>query len=139
MPLILISICSAVTPSAVPATLKSISPRASSMPWISLRMAHLPLRSPSPVIRPMATPATGAEMGTPASMRDRVVPQTDPIGDGADGFQVAAIGAYAMIKDVVAYVGLQFLLIESHNFFQAIWILYAQALHQFFLYHAQRG
>ena len=27
----------------------------------------------------MATPATGAEMGTPASMRDRLDPQTEAI------------------------------------------------------------
>ncbi len=30
----------------------------------------------SPVTRPMATPATGALMGTPASISDRVLPQT---------------------------------------------------------------
>src|SRR5947209_9416991 len=63
--------------------------------------------------------------------------ETDFTGDRADGFQVTAIGTYAPIKDAVAHVGLEFLLVESHNFFQAIWILYAQALHQFFLYHAQ--
>src|SRR5207302_1710663 len=38
-PRILMSICSAVTPSRVPATLKSISPIASSIPWISVRIA----------------------------------------------------------------------------------------------------
>jgi hypothetical protein len=32
-------------------------------------------RSPS-LMRPMATPATGALIGTPASIRDRLVPQT---------------------------------------------------------------
>ena len=37
-PEILISIWIAVTPFAVPATLKSISPRASSMPWISVKI-----------------------------------------------------------------------------------------------------
>ena len=43
------------------------------MPWMSVRMAYLPS---SPMIRPMATPATGALMGTPASIRARVLPQT---------------------------------------------------------------
>ena len=54
-PLILMSICSAVMPSGVPATLKSMSPRASSIPWMSVRTANL---SPS-FTRPMAMPATG--------------------------------------------------------------------------------
>ena len=75
MPWILISICIAVMPAAVPATLKSISPRASSRPWISVRMVK---SSPS-FTRPIATPATGALMGTPASIRDRVLPQTLPM------------------------------------------------------------
>ena len=34
-------------------------------------------RSPS-VIRPQEIPATGALIGTPASIRDRVLPQTEP-------------------------------------------------------------
>ena len=37
-PVILMSICSAVIPSLVPATLKSMSPRWSSAPWMSVRM-----------------------------------------------------------------------------------------------------
>ena len=56
MPAILMSICSEVTPSRVPATLKSMSPRWSSSPRMSERTAK---RSPS-LIRPMAMPATGA-------------------------------------------------------------------------------
>ena len=39
MPATLMSICSAVTPSAVPATLKSMSPYASSLPVMSVRTA----------------------------------------------------------------------------------------------------
>ena len=74
MPLTLMSIWIAVMPSVVPATLKSMSPRASSMPWMSVRIAYLPA-SP-PVIRPMATPATGALIGTPASISASVLPQT---------------------------------------------------------------
>ncbi len=31
------------------------------------------------LIRPIATPATGAFTGTPASIRDRLVPQTEAI------------------------------------------------------------
>ena len=72
MPSILISICKAVTPSAVPATLKSISPRWSSSPRISVRTAK---SSPS-FIRPIATPATAFVIGTPASINDKEVPQT---------------------------------------------------------------
>ena len=37
-PVILMSICRAVTPSRVPATLKSMSPRWSSTPWMSVRI-----------------------------------------------------------------------------------------------------
>ena len=75
MPLILISIWMAVMPSLVPATLKSISPRKSSRPWISVNTAMLPLASS--LIRPMATPATGFLMGTPASMRAMVLAQME--------------------------------------------------------------
>lgn len=57
------------------ATLKSISPKASSRPWISVRIVKY---SPS-LTRPMATPATGALIGTPASIKDRVLAQTLPI------------------------------------------------------------
>ena len=70
-PSTLISIWMAVIPLEVPATLKSISPLASSSPWISVRMVKF---SPS-FTRPMATPETGALMGTPASIRDRVLAQ----------------------------------------------------------------
>ena len=75
MPGILISIWMAVTPFSVPATLKSMSPRKSSMPWMSVSTVT---SSPS-LMRPMAQPATGAVMGTPASIRDRVEAQTEPI------------------------------------------------------------
>ena len=37
-PLALLSICRAVMPSVVPQTLKSMSPRKSSRPWMSVRM-----------------------------------------------------------------------------------------------------
>ena len=69
------SICRAVIPTRVPATLKSISPRASSRPWMSVNTANLsPLAT-----RPMAMPPTGALIGTPASMRASVLPQTEAI------------------------------------------------------------
>jgi hypothetical protein len=71
------SIWSPVMPASLPATLKSMSPSASSMPWMSLRIAA---RSPlSSVISPMAMPATGASSGTPASMSARVLPHTEAI------------------------------------------------------------
>ena len=75
IPSILISIWIAVIPLSVPATLKSISPRASSKPWMSVKMVKY---SPS-FTRPIATPATGALMGTPASIKDKVEPQTEPM------------------------------------------------------------
>src|SRR6266403_1052727 len=51
-------------PSRVPATLKSMSPRLSSTPWMSVSTADLPSR----MTRPIAMPATGALIGTPASI-----------------------------------------------------------------------
>ena len=75
MPWTLMSIWRAVMPSRVPVTLKSMSPKASSLPRMSVRTANL---SPS-VTRPMAAPATGALMGTPASMSASVEPQVEAI------------------------------------------------------------
>ncbi len=66
------SIWMEVMPFAVPHTLKSMSPRWSSSPRMSERIA---IRSCS-LIRPMAMPATGAEMGTPASIKDSAPAQT---------------------------------------------------------------
>ena len=77
-PLILMSICSAVTPSRVPATLKSMSPIASSIPWMSVRTAARVSPAP-PVMRPIAMPPTGFLIGTPASISASVLPHTDPI------------------------------------------------------------
>ena len=74
-PVIFISICNAVMPFSVPATLKSISPRKSSIPWISVRI----LISLPSLINPIAVPLTGAFRGTPASNNERVLPQTEPI------------------------------------------------------------
>ncbi len=74
-PLVLMSICRAVMPSLVPATLKSMSPRLSSTPWMSVSTADLPSR----MTRPIAIPATGALIGTPASISASVDPHTDAI------------------------------------------------------------
>ena len=74
---ILISIWRAVIPFAVPATLKSISPRWSSSPIISVRIANL---SPS-LIKPIAIPATGAFTGIPASIIAKLAPQVVAIDD----------------------------------------------------------
>ena len=63
-PSILMSIWIEVMPRSVPATLKSMSPRWSSEPRMSVRMATL---SPS-LMRPIATPAQDAFIGTPASI-----------------------------------------------------------------------
>src|SRR3990172_6798634 len=62
-------------PFRVPATLKSISPRWSSSPMISVSTAYL---SPS-TTRPMATPPTADLTGTPAAMRAKVAPPTEAI------------------------------------------------------------
>ncbi len=67
----------AVMPLRVPQTLKSMSPRWSSSPRMSDRTATL---SPS-FIRPMAMPATGAAMGTPASIKASAPPHTEAIDD----------------------------------------------------------
>ena len=76
IPLTFISIWRAVTPSFVPATLKSISPIWSSAPCISVSTTNFPLSS---VISPIAIPATGEEIGTPASINASEDEQTDAI------------------------------------------------------------
>ena len=73
IPVTLISICNAVIPFLVPATLKSISPKWSSIPWISVNTVYLP--ELSSMISPIAIPATGALIGTPAAIRDIVPAQ----------------------------------------------------------------
>ena len=77
MPWILMSICKAVIPLVVPATLKSISPKWSSSPKISVNTAK---RLPS-LIKPIAIPATCAFKGTPASINDKQPPQTDAMDE----------------------------------------------------------
>jgi hypothetical protein len=76
-PSILMSIWIEVMPFSVPATLKSISPRWSSEPRMSVRMATL---APS-LMSPIATPAQGAFIGTPASISAREPPQTVAMDD----------------------------------------------------------
>ena len=73
IPAILVSSWKAVMPSAVPVTLKSMSPRWSSAPRMSERTATFS----SSMIRPMAIPATGLGTGTPASIRASEPPHTD--------------------------------------------------------------
>mmetsp|Transcript_10921 Transcript_10921/g.15379 ORF Transcript_10921/g.15379 Transcript_10921/m.15379 type:complete len:206 (+) Transcript_10921:680-1297(+) len=69
-----------VMPSRFPATLKSMVPSASSDPSMSERMTALSL-SDVPFLSlsnmPMAIPATGDLIGTPASMSARQPPHTD--------------------------------------------------------------
>ncbi len=76
-PVILMSICSAVMPSRVPVTLKSMSPWWSSAPAMSVRIAYFSSR----MTRPMAIPATAFLIGTPASINASDPPQTDAIDD----------------------------------------------------------
>ena len=64
----------AVMPFLVPPTLKSMSPKKSSTPWMSTMVIQ---RSPS-VTRPQEMPATGSLMGTPASISARVEAQMEP-------------------------------------------------------------
>ncbi len=76
-PVTLMSICSAVMPTPEPATLKSMSPKWSSEPLMSERIAiFLPSWT-----RPMAMPATGCESGTPATIIARQPPHTLAIED----------------------------------------------------------
>ena len=70
----LISICVAVRPSFVPVVLKSMSPRWSSSPRMSLSTAYL--SSPGFLIRPIAIPLTGFFIGTPASISASVPAHT---------------------------------------------------------------
>jgi len=72
MPASLVSSCRAVTNSLVPATLKSMSPKASSAPRMSVSVVVWP----SWLINPMAMPATGACSGTPPSISDSVEAHT---------------------------------------------------------------
>ena len=65
----------AVTPSVVPATLKSISPWKSSTPWMSVNVLHSPVSLSE--IRPQEMPATGRLIGTPASISASVEPQIE--------------------------------------------------------------
>jgi hypothetical protein len=83
IPSSLVSSWIAVTNSLVPATLKSMSPKASSAPRMSVSAAYS-VFGPSAVsiwsdTRPIAIPATGARSGTPAFSRARVDAQTEPI------------------------------------------------------------
>ncbi|MBT9150434.1 MAG: hypothetical protein DDT40_00606 [candidate division WS2 bacterium] len=75
IPTVLLSNWIAVTPVRVPATLKSISPKASSIPCISTSRAY---SGPS-FIKPIEIPATGDTMGTPASIKARLLPHTEAI------------------------------------------------------------
>src|SRR6185436_2460508 len=77
-----------VIPRSVPATLKSMSPRWSSDPRMSVRMATL---SPS-LIRPMATPAQADFMGTPASIRASEPPHG---GHGRRAVRLQDLGNHA--------------------------------------------
>ena len=65
----------AVTQSFVPATLKSMSPSASSAPMMSVSVTY----SPPSAIMPMAIPATGDLIGTPASISESVDAHTEAI------------------------------------------------------------
>ena len=75
----LMSICVAVRPFFVPVVLKSMSPRWSSSPRMSERIAYL--SSPGFFMRPIAMPATGFLIGTPASIRASVPAQVVAIED----------------------------------------------------------
>src|SRR6184192_4313473 len=98
-PLILMSICRAVIPSRVPATLKSMSPSASSTPWMSVSTANLPSR----VTRPIAMPATGDLIGTPASIRASVDPQTDAID--VDPFELKISYTIRLVSEILSSNG----------------------------------
>jgi len=79
MPSNLVSSWIAVTNSRVPATLKSMSPNASSAPRMSVSAANRVSPFTTSETRPIAMPATEARSGTPALSRDSVEAQTEPI------------------------------------------------------------
>lgn len=79
MPSSLVSSWMAVTNSEVPATLKSMSPSASSAPRMSVRAAYWTSPSTVSETRPMAMPATGARSGTPALNSESVAAHTEPM------------------------------------------------------------
>ena len=79
MPSSLVSSWMAVTNSLVPATLKSMSPKASSAPRMSVSAAYWVSPSTVSDTRPIAMPATGARSGTPALSSERVDAHTEPI------------------------------------------------------------
>jgi hypothetical protein len=79
MPSSLVSNCSAVTKSRVPATLKSMSPKASSAPRMSVSATYWVVPSTVSETRPIAMPATGAFSGTPEFSRASVDAHTEPI------------------------------------------------------------
>ena len=90
----------AVTNSRVPATLKSMSPSASSAPRMSVRVTNLP----SSAIMPIAMPATGDLIGTPASISDSVDPQTEaievePLDDEHVAHQPQRVGELFLRRD----------------------------------------
>ena len=76
IPLAFISIWRAVIPSSLPVTLKSISPRKSSIPWISVNTTGSLSGS---VIIPIATPPIIHLTGTPAFIKAIEEPQVEPI------------------------------------------------------------
>ena len=73
MPSIFRSSWMPVMPFCVPATLKSMSPKWSSSPMMSVSKVHL---SSDSFTRPIEMPATGLLIGTPAAIRPSVAPQT---------------------------------------------------------------
>ena len=76
----LTSICKALTPSAVPATLKSISPWWSSGPARSvITPKSFSGFFSSATKSPIAIPDTGFFIFTPASIKAKVEPQTEAI------------------------------------------------------------
>ena len=76
MPFAFISIWRAVIPVSLPVTLKSISPRKSSIPWISVNTTG---SFPGSVIIPIATPPIIHFTGTPAFIKAIEEPQVDAI------------------------------------------------------------
>ncbi len=62
-----------VMPFCVPAILKSMSPKWSSSPMMSVSRVHCDSDS---LTRPTEMPATGLLIGTPAAIRPSVAPQT---------------------------------------------------------------
>ena len=103
IPLILISIWMAVMPFIGAGNLE-VHIAEEVLEALDIGQHGRPCRCASSLIRPMATPATGALMGTPASISARVLPQTlacevEPLEESTSRHQTDGVGEFFLRGD----------------------------------------